>query len=1640
MNSVAVTDSTGSDSDSDSEPADLFNSQFGNPGPKPKQVIPDVPGKGKPATDPISSVNMLKLFQSDDTILNDDVKQAIILYENGVFYYNAGELVGALVSYSCASISLDSINRKLKNTQGNSQNIKATDILLNCCLRAVEELQPRVKLNKNKGKDNEEEKEWESICVNYSPLTFAPGSDDCLFFDDVVGLKKEKKLIESSLVYPLVYPNLYPKASKGILIYGPPGTGKTFIAKAAVNELQLSNPEVGVLFFAPSPGDLKGKYVGETEKKIEEVFTCASRAACAHSKECGKKFISVIFMDEMDAIGPNRDRDKTGLAVNSVNTLLQMMDGIKSFKNIAVVAATNYPWNLDDAILRRFDTQILIDLPTEFDLSELLRSNVSRMLTLNTKPESDTCYMFEDKDPNKTNKKSKDAMTGNLQCKLLCQKKPFVNKSQEAPFSSMIIDYFAKPDIFDAIPIELKAKNFSNSDVNRLFKSAATYTGELAVKSNLFYSLRMIDTHMQEESNKYVSSLTHIKDTEKFIKLSIDILDAIDKGTSNSTYENVFEISKPDMFKIQHKDNIYYNSKSLLAKRNDFIIDHPSVSDIFIKFHDKGTTLLEADGTLTLGIEKLYKEKIMGYKTDANDSNKKTPTEIEVILTFDIAFNEKNGSDIGLKAKYPRSDELCSVFFGPMYNSLENEYNTIKSQYSTQGTGDDINKTIPIQKEGTYKDEQINHIYERYKIDVSYSQLENIFKVVNGEPYYFEVGDIAEKTTEGAEPNAAAGVNMSNVVYAIMNKSLESTKDYSKYFKSMSTHTMDYYNYLLYLSLIADNNKSPPPAPVVDIFDKMKSNNKFLQACKNISDTILGENTLNFNYMNIFSSIDEYADIKLGRLSETQIISKVKFTTKDSNDDVMLSTRTLEPLSSNDNIKTFLFDADKKRYYVSLKQYMILIKNINEIEFVNNKIPDFEDPTIAIKDYIYFIQIPIKFFELMFKDHFKVQQGLFAVPSINVSTLFTSSSAFVQFYLDDIFASYNILKNIQKFNVEKMREKYLARLHDCSNIPQILLDRLYDNYNLVTNDNNTFNKGSCAQVVVSAVKRNGVLLQNDIAKAMEVAKRDQGAARVSSGKGGRGGGQSTLKMRSRIRRSKHNRSIRSERYEDIEEPVYVQSGGTYLVTAEFIKFCIFNPSDTSISKTAKKKMFVETSFGPEEIKLIVKEGGFKYIINNFVPMLNSIADTLNLSKDDRDKKKEKQMIEEFEKMKKKNQLMPVLFKNAKCFGFIIDENAFLKASDDNYEIKDAYQRLKETGPNRFGFGGKPISNKDKKTAYDNLKNAFEIKQKNVNDILIKFRICQIYGLADDKYKTIMTKVYNYLDTHRNNDGNPFHKLVHSPIMSDSIIGNKGKISWVDIPNDKTTSWGSIRDTIKIYFNALRGEWKQMRQRPFWTHLTPVAMYGIAVGGGYFFGFTGALAAFFTWPALLAGGVGLTLWLVTTDWLDSDATPEELIDSLIKTHLYNIATQSRYIDIDSVYFNSNPNISIYRDILHKITKSISDLKAYDLDADLHLVLFKPNYKKIEAGTNNDFDPTGLRPYDNLDVTQLLSTFGFHKIPAKEPPKDIKKKLTNYNIPLQSFYYGLSVTNATYNAETGTMLKVYNKNKAEFDQTYKKKLEG
>ena len=144
------------------------------------------------------------------------------------------------------------------------------------------------------------------------------------------------------------------KAGGKILLYGPPGTGKTFIARAIAGEVDAE-------FFAVNCQDLISKYMGDSSKQLDSLFTEAEK----HDK-------AIIFFDEFDSVASKRGDGTSGVDAEMarfVATFLTKVDGFKPSANkmLLLIAATNRPWALDSAMLRggRFDTQIYIGVPDQ---------------------------------------------------------------------------------------------------------------------------------------------------------------------------------------------------------------------------------------------------------------------------------------------------------------------------------------------------------------------------------------------------------------------------------------------------------------------------------------------------------------------------------------------------------------------------------------------------------------------------------------------------------------------------------------------------------------------------------------------------------------------------------------------------------------------------------------------------------------------------------------------------------------------------------------------------------------------------------------------------------------------------------------------------------------------------------------------------------------------------------------------------------------------------------------------------------------------------------------------------------------------------------------------------------------------------
>ena len=176
-------------------------------------------------------------------------------------------------------------------------------------------------------------------------------------FDDVAGISEVKsELIEivDFLKNPSRYTNLGIKMPKGLLMVGPPGVGKTLIAKAVAGE-------ANVPFFYQSGANFVQIYAGMGAKRVRELFSMAKSYAP-----------SIIFIDEIDAVGKARGGNRSDEREATLNQLLTEMDGFLSSSGVIVIAATNKIEMIDEALLRsgRFDRRIFVSLPDITDRSE----------------------------------------------------------------------------------------------------------------------------------------------------------------------------------------------------------------------------------------------------------------------------------------------------------------------------------------------------------------------------------------------------------------------------------------------------------------------------------------------------------------------------------------------------------------------------------------------------------------------------------------------------------------------------------------------------------------------------------------------------------------------------------------------------------------------------------------------------------------------------------------------------------------------------------------------------------------------------------------------------------------------------------------------------------------------------------------------------------------------------------------------------------------------------------------------------------------------------------------------------------------------------------------------------------------------
>ena len=184
-------------------------------------------------------------------------------------------------------------------------------------------------------------------------------------WDDIAGLDEVKKSLVEAIFYSIAAPedpNVRVDPPRRFLLYGPPGTGKTMLAMAASNML-------GATFINVSVDKVLSRYVGDAPRMISAIFRVAIRKAP-----------SIVFFDEVETLMMKRDTGREA-ATGLVQTLLTELDGFKTKKldkPVIVIAATNKPWLLDEAILSRFEKKIYVPLPDQKAREAIFRLNIEK--------------------------------------------------------------------------------------------------------------------------------------------------------------------------------------------------------------------------------------------------------------------------------------------------------------------------------------------------------------------------------------------------------------------------------------------------------------------------------------------------------------------------------------------------------------------------------------------------------------------------------------------------------------------------------------------------------------------------------------------------------------------------------------------------------------------------------------------------------------------------------------------------------------------------------------------------------------------------------------------------------------------------------------------------------------------------------------------------------------------------------------------------------------------------------------------------------------------------------------------------------------------------------------------------------------
>ncbi|XP_063432768.1 katanin p60 ATPase-containing subunit A-like 2 isoform X1 [Mytilus trossulus] len=325
--------------------------------------LPRIPQNGRPPSPPLQSGR-----PKSGTGRQTRQVQSSTRRPNGPEQSKSDKMVnGATLTNGDLGLTLQGLTVQGSNNNSESRVVDEPNKRLNkpgqiIDIRAM--INDATKLNAEEGVDGQDRilkplggyvgynSEWRELAQSISRDIFVQNID--VKWDDIIGLDHAKRLSKEAVVYPIKYPQLFRgilSPWKGLLLYGPPGTGKTLLAKAIATECHTT-------FFNISATSIVSKWRGDSEKLVRVLFEMARFYAP-----------STIFIDELEAIMSQRG-SQGGTSEHEGSRrmkteLLVQMDGLaKTDDLVFLLAASNLPWELDQAMLRRLEKRIIVDLPT----------------------------------------------------------------------------------------------------------------------------------------------------------------------------------------------------------------------------------------------------------------------------------------------------------------------------------------------------------------------------------------------------------------------------------------------------------------------------------------------------------------------------------------------------------------------------------------------------------------------------------------------------------------------------------------------------------------------------------------------------------------------------------------------------------------------------------------------------------------------------------------------------------------------------------------------------------------------------------------------------------------------------------------------------------------------------------------------------------------------------------------------------------------------------------------------------------------------------------------------------------------------------------------------------------------------------